>query len=103
MKKKIRVQFVLRCNPLPTNLFIHTHANYSPPIMDFIPLVTDDYRVAFCVATNCLPNDIKQIIYKKTLSATTSEPPSAPKKITPSPRLARLMTRWKGRQLYTNN
>ena len=68
--------------------------------MDFIPLVNDNFRIAFCSATDPLPNDIKQIIYKKALSICTPTAPSAPKKITPSPRLTRLMNGWKARQLY---
>ena len=67
--------------------------------MDFIPLVDDNFRLAFCAATEPLPNDVKQIIYKKTLCLTDVPPvPNAPKKITPSPRLARLMDGWKSRR-----
>jgi len=58
--------------------------------MDFIPLVTDEYRFAFCAATSPFPNDVKHIIYKKALciGGENIQPPSAPKKITP---LARVM------------
>lgn len=67
--------------------------------MDFIPLVTDDYRLAFCTATKTLPSEIQQIIYKKALCTPSPPPPGAPKKkvILPSPRLAKLMEGWKGR------
>jgi len=68
--------------------------------MDYIPLVTDDYRLAFCAVTASLPTDIQQIIYKKALNGGEVSAPSAPKKVTPSPRLSRMMEGWKRRKLY---
>lgn len=66
---------------------------------DFIPLVTNEYRLAFIAATSSLPNDVKEVIYKKVLyEGRSSSPPPAPKKITPSPRLERLMKGWKSRR-----
>jgi len=74
---------------------------FVPPcylnMADYIPLVTDDYRIAFCQATACLPNDIQRIIWVKTLELSRPEnPPPAP--LQPSPRLARLMAGWKARR-----
>lgn len=66
--------------------------------MDYIPLVTDDYKLAFAQATGTLPEDVQRIIWNKVLQV---EPlvPSAPKKpIKPSPRLSRLMKGWKARR-----
>ena len=64
---------------------------------DFIPLVTFDYKLAFCQATNSLPVDVQRIIWNKTLDIKPpSTPPSAP--IKPSRRLSRLMEGWKARR-----
>lgn len=35
--------------------------------MDFIPLVTDDFRIAFCLATNSLCTDVQRIIWEKVI------------------------------------
>jgi len=48
--------------------------------MDFIPLVTDDYRMSFCKATEPLPNDIKELIWKYVMKDPPLECPPAPKK-----------------------
>jgi len=63
---------------------------------DFIPLVTYDYKLAFCRATNILPKDVQQIIWQKALEISPIPPPTPTK---PSPRLTRLMDNWKKRQL----
>jgi hypothetical protein len=64
---------------------------------DFIPLITFDYKLAFCQATNNLPTDVQRIIWNKTLDV---EPPSVPPPapIKPSRRLNRLMEGWKARR-----
>ena len=49
--------------------------------MDFIPLVTDDFRITFCQATEQLCPDVKRIIWKKLLYENIElDPPSAPLK-----------------------
>ena len=49
--------------------------------MDFIPLVTDDFRIAFCQATETLCQDVKRIIWEKVIYENINvEPPSAPLK-----------------------
>jgi hypothetical protein len=68
---------------------------------DYIPLVTHDYKVAFCQATDSLPNDVKQIIWKNLLEINTDpKPPGAP--IKPSMRLDRLMAKWKKNRKHLN-
>ena len=48
---------------------------------DYIPLVTDDFRIAFCQATEPLCSDVQRIIWKKVLyDDIILETPSAPKK-----------------------
>jgi|ETNvirnome_6_100_1030635.scaffolds.fasta_scaffold00083_44 hypothetical protein len=80
----------------------HTHIQFSHHSLamdDFIPIINDNFLITFCAATNSLPNDIQRIIYKKTLCPCPV--PNAPKKVTPSPRLVRLMEGWKvRRKLY---
>jgi hypothetical protein len=65
---------------------------------DFIPLVTNDYRLAFCQATRNLPELAQVSIWKKVMQDVTppSTPPPTP--IKPSPRLNRLMNNWKARR-----
>ena len=47
--------------------------------MDFIPLVTDDFKITFCQATKQLCPDVQRIIWKKLLYENIElEPPSAP-------------------------
>ena len=68
--------------------------------MDFIPLTTVDYKLAFCQATGALPGDIQREIWQRsTTTSPPSTPPGAPKKTRPSPRLARLMNGWAQRKL----
>ena len=65
---------------------------------DYIPLVTYDYKLAFCQSTNTLPTDVQQIIWKNVLDVPPpSTPPKAP--IKPSPRLKNIMQRWSMRSI----
>ena len=49
--------------------------------MDYIPLVTDDFRIAFCQALEPLCQDIQRVIWEKVLYDTIKlEPPPAPQK-----------------------
>ncbi|ALI95350.1 hypothetical protein AP053_gp195 [Ostreococcus mediterraneus virus 1] len=49
--------------------------------MDFIPLVTDDFRIAFCQATESLCSDVQRIIWKNLIYQNIElDPPPAPKK-----------------------
>lgn len=49
--------------------------------MDYIPLVTDEFRIAFCQATNSLCSDVQRIIWKKLLYDNIElKPPLTPKK-----------------------
>ena len=67
-------------------------------MVDYIPLVTYDYKLAFCQSTNILPNDVQQIIWKNVLDVSPpSTPPKAP--IKPSPRLKNMMQRWSMRSI----
>lgn len=49
---------------------------------DFIPLMTDDFKLAFCQSTNYLCNDVQMIIWKHVL-ITEPKCPDAPKKQSP--------------------
>ena len=42
--------------------------------MDFIPMPTDEYKLAFCAATDSLNNDLKQVIWKDVLDITHTCP-----------------------------
>jgi hypothetical protein len=68
--------------------------------MDYIPLVTHDYKLSFVRATNELPEELQRIIWEKIIENTEPVAPAAPKKkpIKPSPRLARLMKNWSARR-----
>ena len=47
--------------------------------MDFIPLVTDDFRIAFCQATEPLCSDVQRIIWKNLVYQNIElEPPPTP-------------------------
>ena len=47
----------------------------------FIPVVTDDLRIAFCQATAPLCSDVQRIIWEEVLYCTQPiEPPPTPKK-----------------------
>lgn len=60
---------------------------------DYIPLVTNDFKIAFCQSVNNLPSDVQQIIWKKVLETNApTTPPPAPRKIN------RMMNRWKSRR-----
>ena len=63
---------------------------------DYIPLVTHDYKVAFCQSTNILPREVQQIIWHKALE---TQPVAPPAPIKPSKRLQRLMDGWAKRRL----
>lgn len=63
---------------------------------DYIPLVTHDYKVAFCQITGVLPQELQQIIWHKALEIKPVAPPAP---IKPSKRLARLMDGWHRRKL----
>ena len=61
---------------------------------DYIPLVTYDYKLAFCQTTNALPHDVQQIIWKNVLDVPPpTTPPQTP--IKPSPKLRNVMNKWK--------
>ena len=55
---------------------------------DYVPLVTDDYKLLFCQATNALPTDMQRLIWDLTNTAEPRCPP-APRK--PSRALAHLL------------
>lgn len=42
---------------------------------DFIPLVTDDFKLAFCQATRSLCTDVQRLIWNKTLITEPQCPP----------------------------
>ena len=65
---------------------------------DYIPLVTYDYKLAFCQATNRLPEDTQRIIWNKVLdvAAPTTSPPTPMK---PYKNLKRLMDGWNKRKI----
>jgi hypothetical protein len=48
--------------------------------IDYIPLLTDDYKLAFCQATNGLCTDVQRLIWEEVI---VTEPvcPPAPKKL----------------------
>jgi len=52
--------------------------------MDFIPVLTDEYRLAFCAATDSLNNDIKQVIWKDVLDITPTCPGAPMKRRSPT-------------------
>ena len=47
---------------------------------DYIPLLTDDFKLAFCQATNGLCTDVQRLIWEKTIVIEPMCPP-APKKL----------------------
>lgn len=50
--------------------------------MDYIPLITDEYRIAFCQSLKSLDNDTMQKIWKIVLTDLEPPPmPPTPKKI----------------------
>ena len=65
---------------------------------DYIPLVTYDYKLAFCQSTNTLPTDVQQIIWKNVLDVPPpSTPPKAPTKS--SLGFQKMMKRWSIRSI----
>lgn len=58
---------------------------------DFVPLVTDEYKLAFCQVTNALCTDMQRIIWKNVNEITEPKCPPAPRK--PSAALANLLKR----------
>ena len=65
--------------------------NFFLNMSDFIPLITDEYKLTVFKVIERLPTDLQKIIWNKTL------PPVCPpvlEKPVPSPRLARLMKGW---------
>lgn len=66
-------------------------------MMDYIPLTTYDYKLAFCQSTTHLPNDVQRIIWNKVLDVPPpSTPPKAPTK--PSKQLDKMMNNWRSRR-----
>ena len=69
--------------------------------MDYIPLVTDDFRIAFCSATSPLCSDIKHIIWKKLLYEDIEYViPPAPQKWKKSPIYSRTSSATLPRDLF---
>lgn len=67
-------------------------------VQNFIPLITDDYRIAFCQVTNGLPELCQTKIWSTLMRDDISiEPPSAPKKM--STRMRSHLDRWAKRKL----
>ena len=64
--------------------------------MEFVPLLTTEYKYAFCNATRSLPTDIQKIIWEDVLRGTQPICPDAPRKRR-SPLVERLRRR--GRKL----
>ena len=63
---------------------------------DFIPLVTYDYKMAFCQVTKDLPEECQRMIWSEVVPPPLS-PPDTP--IKPSKRLLNYMDRWAARRL----
>ena len=70
-------------------------------VQNFIPLITDDYRIAFCQVTSGLPELCQTKIWSTLMRDDISiEPPSAPKKkYEMSARMRSHMDRWAKRKL----
>jgi len=66
---------------------------------DFIPLFTDDYKLAFCRATNNLPTLCQQNIWHLMTKGHIPPTPAAPLKI--SKRLQGHLDRWASRRKLT--
>ena len=67
--------------------------------MDFIPLVTNEYKYAFCCATRSLPTDIQQIIWNDVLDRAKPVCPDAPRKRNPTLERLRLRSRGLAKKL----
>lgn len=61
--------------------------------MNFVPLVTTDYKYAFCQATNQLPRDLQQHIWNIVQGCGDPVCPCAPTKRKPNPITERLRRR----------
>ena len=62
--------------------------------MDFVPLTTHDYRLAFVQATQGLPTDVcRDILWKMVLEVTPSPPPVPTRKLRPIVQRLRLKGR----------
>lgn len=70
---------------------------------NFIPLITEDYKVAFCQVTSGLPELCQVHIWKALMRDDVSiEPPQAPKKpYVMSKRMKAHMARWAARKQLT--
>ena len=83
---------------LPKDLSIKMLEN----VADFVPLVTDDLRVAFCQVTQTLPEGCQVEIWKQVLAhgAESFQPKTPEKKERPrhSDRMLGHMARWKARK-----
>ena len=44
--------------------------------MDYVPLITYDYKLAFCQATSPLCEDVQELIWQKVLVDTPTCPPA---------------------------
>ena len=65
---------------------------------NYIPLVTYEYKLAFCQATNRLPEDTQRLIWNKVLDVSApTTPPLAPMKS--SKNMKRLMNGWSKRKI----
>ena len=73
---------------------LHTHRPSLVTKMDFVPLVTNEYKYAFCSATRGLPADIQQVIWNDVLGRAEPVCPGAPRKRNPT--LERLRRRGRG-------
>ncbi len=67
---------------------------------NFIPLITDDYRLAFCQVTRQLPELCQAHIWSAVIRDDNTFPPNAPKKkYEMSDRMKSHMNRWTRRRL----
>jgi hypothetical protein len=67
---------------------------------NFIPLITDDYKLAFCQVTRSLPELCQTLIWSSLVLDDVSIPPPAPqkKKYKMSDRMKSHMSRWAARK-----
>ena len=63
---------------------------------NFISLVTNDYRLAFCQATRVLPENTQVQIWRMSLDIQPSMP-KTPRKCEISPKMQQFMNRWSAR------
>jgi len=67
---------------------------------NFIPLITDDYKLAFCQVTQSLPELCQTLIWSSLVRDDVSIPPPAPQKKM-SDRMKSHMARWTVRKQLT--